>query len=633
VRHDLFQLELPLPGAQPGSERQTTLADRLCDLLVRRGRPLEVGHVVAQILRVRGCPERLQRRLVAEIVDVDARLAWRGRDLVGLAPPGWASVDVRDASYCVVDLETTGGAAGRSKITEIGAVRMRAGVIEDRFHTLVDPGHEIPAPIMRITGITNEMLVGQPRIDEVIERFAAFVGDDVMVAHNAPFDLRFLNYERHRVSTRYFTQPWLDTLVMARRLLRRRVSRFNLATLAEWADTEVRPIHRALADAEATAEVLARLLDLLVDRGVTTLERAVTFGQTGGARHAHKLALADGLPQRAGVYIMRDRRGAPLYVGKARNIRRRVRSYFGPQGRHSPLVARALEAVTTIDHEETGSELGALLREARLIQDLRPPCNSRGTRIATRYIKLTAGLTPRLSIVADIGRDDATYFGPVRSDRVVRTAVGMLERLFPLRHHDGPAAQQRLVSGGADDAFQPVDGARNAELVGRLLASGWTDATDILGRRLADDPAVMLDDEGREGFAALLSLIGALDRSRSAARTHGVVVEEDGGRVHLTLVAWGRVVATLDDAGDPRDVGEALARLRERCDLPPAARGPADVVEAVILHEWFRGRADQPGVIRLRGDFAVGPVQETVIALVAELLPDGGARDEMWDAA
>jgi len=581
----------------------------------------------------RQCPERLQRRLVAEIVDVDARLAWRGRDLVGLAPPGWASVDVRDASYCVVDLETTGGAAGRSKITEIGAVRMRAGVIEDRFHTLVDPGHEIPAPIMRITGITNEMLVGQPRIDEVIERFAAFVGDDVMVAHNAPFDLRFLNYERHRVSTRYFTQPWLDTLVMARRLLRRRVSRFNLATLAEWADTEVRPIHRALADAEATAEVLARLLDLLVDRGVTTLERAVTFGQTGGARHAHKLALADGLPQRAGVYIMRDRRGAPLYVGKARNIRRRVRSYFGPQGRHSPLVARALEAVTTIDHEETGSELGALLREARLIQDLRPPCNSRGTRIATRYIKLTAGLTPRLSIVADIGRDDATYFGPVRSDRVVRTAVGMLERLFPLRHHDGPAAQQRLVSGGADDAFQPVDGARNAELVGRLLASGWTDATDILGRRLADDPAVMLDDEGREGFAALLSLIGALDRSRSAARTHGVVVEEDGGRVHLTLVAWGRVVATLDDAGDPRDVGEALARLRERCDLPPAARGPADVVEAVILHEWFRGRADQPGVIRLRGDFAVGPVQETVIALVAELLPDGGARDEMWDAA
>ncbi len=632
MSYDALQLELPLPGAQPGSEHQTTLADRLCDLLVRRGRPLEVGHVVAQILRVKGCPQRLQRILVAEIVDGDSRLAWRGRDLVGLAPPGWASLPLREASYCVVDLETTGGVPGRSKITEIGAVRVRGGVVEDRFHTLVDPGHEIPTPIIRITGITNDMLVGQPRIEEVIERFAAFVGDDVMVAHNAPFDLRFLNYERHRISTRYFTQPWLDTLVMARRLLRRRVPRFNLATLAEWADTSVRPVHRALADAEATAEVLTRLLDLLVDRGVTTLERAVTFGQTGGARYAHKLALADGLPQRAGVYIMRDRGGSPLYVGKARNIRRRVRSYFGPQGRHSPLVARALEAVTVIDHEETGSELGALLREARLIQDLSPPCNSRGRRVSTRYIKLTGGDAPRLSIVADVGRDGAAYHGPVRSDRVVRTAVAMLERMFPLRRTGPPAAQGVLLPEGGDvPRADPTAPARHAQAIARLLTADWAEAGGIVAERVALDPLLVADEEGREGLAAVLALLGALGRSRAASETHGVVVEEDGDRVHVTLVAWGRVVATLDDTPDERELRDALTRLRERCGRAAGDRDPAGVVEAVILHEWFRGRADQPGVMPLRADFRVAATLGHVLSVVAGMRTDGD--DPLWDAA
>ena len=102
------------------------MPDRLCALLVRRGRPLEVGHVAAQLLRLRRCPECLQRKLVAEIVEGDARLAWLGRDLVGLAPPDWSDTALAEATFCVVDLETTGGSPGHSKVTEIGAVRVRA---------------------------------------------------------------------------------------------------------------------------------------------------------------------------------------------------------------------------------------------------------------------------------------------------------------------------------------------------------------------------------------------------------------------------------------------------------------------------------------------------------------------------
>jgi DNA polymerase III subunit epsilon len=235
---------------------------------------------------------------VAEIVEGDARLAWLGRDLVGLAPPEWSVTRLAEATFCVVDLETTGGSPGHSKVTEIGAVRVRALCIEDRYSSLVDPGRPIPAAVTELTGIDDRLVAGSPDIASVLPGFVAFAGQDVLVAHNAPFDLRFLNYERRRLTGRYFTQPWLDTLVLARRLLDGRAGRHDLATLAAWADTAVRPNHRALPDAEATAEVLIVLIGMLAEQGVDTLERAVAFGGLGGMRYAHKLALAEDCPRR-----------------------------------------------------------------------------------------------------------------------------------------------------------------------------------------------------------------------------------------------------------------------------------------------------------------------------------------------
>ena len=615
---DYLQLQLPLPQPQPGSERQATLGDKLCDLLVRRGRPLETGHVVAQVLRMRTCPERLQRRLVAEIVESDERLAWRGRDLVGLAPAGWAATPVGEATFCVLDIETTGGAPGRSKITEIAAVRLRGGEVIDRFETLVDPGRSIPAPITRITGITDAMLVGQPRVEEALERFVAFVGDDVMVAHNAPFDFRFLNYERFRIAGRYFTQPWLDTLVIARRLLRRRLDRFDLSTLAEWADTAVRPSHRALPDAEATAEILVLLLDLLAERGHTTLERAVGFGQGGGARYAHKLALAEDLPQSPGIYIMRDRDGAPLYVGKARNIRRRVRSYFGPQGRHSRLVARALEAVARIDHEETGSELGALLRETALLRELRPPCNSRGvTTAGRRYLKLTvADEYPRLFVVADVLDDGAVYYGPVRSERLARSALDALHALYPIQMCHPRCAggtQGRLINAVPAGCTGPCSMAHADSYrhgigqVRALLDADQGIAMAQLMTRLAEQAAdltTLRDADGREAVEALIGCLGALSRARVASRACGVIVEPGvDGRSVTALFIWnGRVSQREEMAIDRRVVAErALAALGARDDMVALSAGELDA--ALILNEWLSTRAGHPGVVPLRPGF------------------------------
>ena len=458
------QLPLPLPAPQPGAERGDSLPDRLCALLARRGRPLEVGHVASQLLRLRGCPERLQRRLVAEIVEGDARLAWLGRDLVGLAPSAWSRAELATTTFCVVNLETTGGSPGYSKVTEIGAVRVEGGRVGERYATLVDPGRPIPAIVTELTGIDDEMVEGSPDIETALAGFVAFAGHDVLVAHNAPFDLRFLNYERRRLAGRYFTQPWLDTLTLARRLLNGRVPRHDLGTLAVWADTTVRPMHRALPDAEATAEVLLALLELLDERGIDSLERAVAFAGAGGARHAHKLALADDLPAQPGVYLMRDHGGGVLYVGKATNLRRRVRSYFGPGGRHGRLIGRALEELESLDHETCGSEFAALLREDRLIKELRPPCNRRGAGGGGAYLKLTlAEDSPRLYAVRAQLPDGAAYFGPVRSQRLARGAVTALRLLYGV---EGP------------------DTGRAADAVRRLLSGEPASLAD-LGRRLA----------------------------------------------------------------------------------------------------------------------------------------------------
>lgn len=619
------QLRLPLPAPQPGAEGGDSMPDRLCALLVRRGRPLEVGHVAAQLLRLRRCPERLQRKLVAEIVEGDARLAWLGRDLVGLAPPDWSDTDLADAAFCVVDLETTGGSPGHSKVTEIGAVRVRALQVVERFETLVDPGRPIPAVVTELTGIDDGMVRGRPDIAEALEGFTAFAGQDVLVAHNAPFDLRFLNYERRRLAGRYFTQPWLDTLVLARRLLNGRAGRHDLATLAAWADTTVRPIHRALPDAEATAEVLVRLVGLLADRGIDTLERAVAFAGIGGARHAYKLALAEDLPSTPGVYLMRDAAGRTLYVGKASNLRRRVRSYFGPGGRHGRLIGRALEELESIHHEPCGSEFAALLLENRLIKELRPPCNKRGNGMAGQFLRLAAGPRGARLVLSPRPRPDGSdFFGPVRSTRMARDAVACLGAVYPLEHDRADTRDAAVVALRAALSGEP-----------RALAD--------LGARLAAAVAagaVQVDrGERTDGPRAVLGVLAALSRARTAPRRTAVLVEPRHalGGADVFFVGGGvvrhQVVVGPDDWADGAKAGLAVLRRLSRARSGGGPLAPDALDEAAIVGDRLEALRGTPAAIELgpgwRTADALARIGEAVgLLAVAVPAPDRDALPE-----
>lgn len=615
------QLHLQLPTPQPGAEGGDSLPDRLCALLVRRGRPLEVGHIAAQLLRLRGCPERLQRLLVAEIVEGDARLAWLGRDLVGLAPPDWFGASLADATFCIVDLETTGGAPGHSKVTEIGAVRLRGLNIEERFTTLVNPGRPIPPVVTSLTGIDDRMVADSPDIEDALAAFVAFAGQDVLVAHNAPFDLRFLNYERRRLWGRYFTQPWLDTLVLARRLLNGQVARHDLGTLSVWADTAVRPSHRALPDAEATAEVLVRLIGMLESRGVDTLDRAVAFGGLGGARHAYKLALAEDLPACPGVYVMRDRDGNALYVGKAGNLRRRVRSYFGPGGRHGRLIGRALEQLESIEHETCGSEFAALLREDALIKSLRPPCNKRGTAGPGHYLKLTAaGRSPRLYAVPRVRDDGAAYFGPLRSQRLTRQALACLTGLYPI---GDPDPEVRAATLAELDAVLRGDPRALGELGVRLGAA-------VASGAVAIDPG-----EGVSPAGAVLGTLAALARARRAAATVAVLVEraevDDAAEIYFVGGGVVRHCATVDTAdweGPAREGLEMLLRSPAEA-LAPDAMEQAGIVEERLRQLRTTGAAlelaagwDAPGALERVGR-ALDALADVALPIVDPEFADG----------
>lgn len=588
------------------------MAERLLALIERRGRALEVGHIASQLLRLTACPERLQRRLVAEVVESDPRLAWHGRDLVGIAPKGWGGCRVDEASFCIVDLETTGGAPGGSKITEIGAVTVEAMRIVDRFEMLVDPGRPIPPAIVSLTGITQEMIDGAPLIDEAIESFAEFVGDNVLVAHNAPFDLRFLNYERRRVSGRYFTQPWLDTLVLSRRLLRGRIERYNLRSLAEWAGTEVQPCHRALPDAEATAEAMIALIPLLLEQGTVNLDEAVRFATPRVNRYAHKLALAEDLPDGPGVYLMKDAQGKVLYVGKASNLRRRVRSYFGPGGQHSRRIGKALADLEHVDHEPLGSEFEALLREGELIRALSPPCNSRGVTRRGRYLKLTVGEPyPRLLVVDRLARDDAAYFGPFRSLRTAQQAVRALQVAYPLRAchpicTPGHLTGTMTCCGGPCAQEDPdVYGKVVAEVGALLQGQAW--AAGALQGRLAE--AAMRGDLARfnedhtDNVAALLRVLASLTRTRSLNRLSAVVLEADShsSRVNAFFVGRGRLIfrAPLEGRGWREAVAEGLQRIAglEGHHLEPMS--VADVEVATLVDDRLRELPRRRGGVRL----------------------------------
>jgi DNA polymerase-3 subunit epsilon len=545
-----------------------------------------------------------------------------------------------DVEFVVLDLETTGGSPAHDRITEVGAVKVRGGEILGTFHTLVNPEVPIPPLISALTGITNPMVADAEPIEVVLPCLLEFLGGAVLVAHNASFDRRFVqaNLERHgyqRIPNRV-----VCTARLARKLLPRdEVPNVRLATLAAYLGATVTPCHRALTDAQATVDVFHSLLERAGSYGVLALEDLIEFPSARAGASFKKVHLADRLPHCPGVYLFRDAAGRVLYVGKAKDLRTRVRSYFSGDGRVK--IADLLRELAAIDHQPCATELEASVREVRLIQHHRPRYNRR-SRNPERYcyLKLTRERFPRLSLVRRVLPDGARYLGPFPSAGQAELVKAAIEDALPLRR-----CTMRLGARGGGSAcallelgrcLGPCTGAvaeeRYAALVATLETALDGDPEPVLGplrRRMAGYAA----DQRYEQAAGARDRLEALTRALAEARRAAALATADEivlARPHpegreVTVVRRGQLAAVAllpaadapaagspaaegPVAGDPALDGDpglrrllAGAAAAEVFDGPP----PRHLVDEVnLVTRWLEGAAGKAELLWVRGRLA-----------------------------
>ncbi|MCW2685943.1 MAG: exonuclease, polymerase epsilon subunit family, partial [Mycobacterium sp.] len=534
--------------------------------------------------------------------DVDAVL-----NVAGPAAPE-ADVSLRETTFVIVDLETTGGRATGDPqhcdaITEIGAVKVRGGAVLGELATLVDPGRAIPPQIVQLTGITTAMLCDAPRIDTVLPAFLEFSRGAVLVAHNAGFDIGFLRAAAERCQIDWPRPPVLCTVRLARRVLsREEAPSVRLAALARLFSAATQPTHRALDDARATVDVLHALIERVGNQGVHTYADLRAYLPNVTPAQRRKRVLADALPRRPGVYLFRGPAGEVLYIGTAVDLRRRVNQYFNgsdPRGRIKEMVGLA----TSVDHVECAHGLEAGVRELRLLAAHAPPYNRR-SRFPHRWwwVVLTDEAFPRFSVVRAPRHDRAV--GPFRSRADAAETAALLARFTGVRScttrlggsaRHGPACPEREVSpcpaprGVTADEYAAAP-ARAADLIdGRdnaALSAVLAHIADLAARsryesaaRLRDHAAGAIDVLWRGQRLRALVEVGEL----VAARPDG-----EGGWQFAVLRHGQLAAAGCARRGvPPMPVVDAICAGAQSV-LPTAAPlGGALVEETALVARWL----------------------------------------------
>jgi len=509
-----------------------------------------------------------------------------------------------EVTFCVVDLETTGGSPSDSAITEVGAVKVRRGEVVGTFQTLVDPGRPVPAFIRLLTGIDDAALAEAPKIDSVLPSFLEFSKGTVLVAHNARFDISFLNHALVERGYERLTNRVLDTAGLARKVLAGEVRNHRLATLSAHLRCAHQPCHRAFADVLATIDVLHHLIERVAGFGVVTLEDLLALSASKLDGTFSKISLTEGLPSHAGVYRFVGSSGQTLYVGKATNIRQRVRSYFyGDPRRKIKNLLRETQAVTVEVH---GSPLEAEIAEARAIQRELPPYNRVGKRPATWYLKATtSGKTGKIAPARSPKDDGALYLGPFGSVKIVRTLIDALRDATPIHR----CAEPRTCHGCAFSEIERCTGT-DADLhldeIRRLVDAMVLDPDPILGalekrmRLLSRHARFEEADEVRRRGALLENTLAR--RARIGALLEaGEVFLRHGERV--LLIRDAQLAAATDLDGDTIST---MTRLRAIAVTSEVAcyQTAEQLTEARVLSSWIERHADELELVSVSGTWA-----------------------------
>ena len=529
---------------------------------------------------------------------------------------------LRETTFCVVDLETTGGSAqAGSMITEIGAVKVRAGEVLGEFQTLVNPHTAIPPFIAVLTGITNSMVASSPPIESALPAFLEFAQGCVLVAHNAPFDVGFL---KHFAAQQGRTWPGFEVLDTAR-LARRVVTRDDapnckLSSLAIAFGSTTTPNHRALSDARATVDVLHGLMERLGGLGVHTLEELQTFSSRVSPTVRRKRHLAEHLPHSPGVYLFRDEQERVLYVGTSRDLRTRVRSYFTASETRSRM-GEMVNLAASVTGIECATPLEARVRELRLIAAHKPRYNRRSRHPEKmHWLKLTVEPWPRLSLVRKVAEDGADYLGPFASRRTAEKCLAALHETFPIRQCSDrlPIAphSSACVLAEMGRCVAPCDGSVSVDHYATLVAEvrdALLNQADQVVEALASRMEKLSDGERFEEAGVHRDRLSAFVRAASRTQRLGALSScselvaarrEDDRRWAVHVVRHGRLAASGVIPPEAH-AGVWVRQLRESAEEVRSGPGPTPAASAEESEQILRW-LEQPGVrlVHVEGEWA-----------------------------
>jgi DNA polymerase-3 subunit epsilon len=439
-----------------------------------------------------------------------------------------AGAPLADVTFCVLDLETTGGDREADAITEVGVVKIRGGECLGTFQTLVNPGRAIPPRIVLLTGLTDAVVSTAPRIETVLPSLLEFVRGCVIVGHNIGFDIAFLRAACRRTGRPDWMPARVDTVALARRLVRDEVPDCRLGTLASRLRLDHQPTHRALDDALATTDLLHLLIERATGLGVLGLDDLTSLASMAGHPQAGKLRLTAALPRTPGVYLFCGHRDEVLYVGKATNLRQRVGSYFGSEDRRR--IGPMLREAQSVQHHCLPDPVSAEVVEARLIARLRPRYNRAGTRVDRYcYVRLDVDSAwPRLAVVKDASAS-GLHLGPLPSRIMAGLVVDALQTALPLRRCSARLGRQHVPAPDATPCAPAQLGVAACPCAGLADRQCYDDAVGAAAAAFAGRPEAVVErltarmttlaaaqryEEAATARDRLAALNGAIDRSR-----------------------------------------------------------------------------------------------------------------------
>lgn len=646
----------PEPARQ---QRYAALCDRAVAFLDGQGGTSNEDLLIAHVFGNSGSLA-LWRPLLRSVLAEDARIVFRadGRWSLATVAGDGESGPLLD-EFVAIDVETTGLRPSRQRVIEIALYRYRAGEMVERLESLINPGRSIPSYISNLTTITNAHVEDAPSFGEVAGRIVEFIGSSLLVGHNVTFDISFVNEELKRADRAALINDRLDTMGLAVRLLKG-VRKPSLDRVAVAVGLSPRKIHRAGRDAQLTAEVALRLSEEAVRQGVRTLDdlkgiatvvRVRPRDDVGRGRAVMDRAWLADVPKKPGVYLMRDQHGNVIYVGKAKNLRDRVSSYYSQPLGYTRKMDGLLESMVRIDTEVVGSELQALILEAQLIRRYQPRYNT-ALRSFEHYPYIRVDITnpwPRITL-AKVRKDDgARYFGPYRSASSARRTVDVINNAVPLRtctrsfktprSYGKPCLRLGLgkclgpcVGQTVRDEYRQMVGDVLDFLDGKdqgLKERLWTELEGVAAR-LDFERATRL----RRDLRTSLALIAEQSRLRTAEVDHNLLLVQPSGEPdcrEVMVILCGRIWSQLRvstypertvitepasdvvlniahagrspgvNAGSAQD--DLVRRLRTSLERFAASRlEPVDhniIDETNILNRWLYRQAGHPAILPL----------------------------------